>query len=73
MVQMEQDIDSYIKSLTQTKEQLFSARQQADNMHELAHMDSMTGIRNRLAYDKEIIRLDSEIQKGLHIIWHCNG
>ena len=64
MVQMEQDIDSYIKSLTQTKEQLYSARQQADNMHELAHMDSMTGIRNRLAYDKEIVRIDNEIKEG---------
>ncbi|HAJ98321.1 MAG TPA: hypothetical protein DCO72_11370 [Ruminococcus sp.] len=65
MMQMENDIDSYIESLTKTKQQLSSARQQADDMHELAHMDSLTGIRNRLAYDKEIIRLDEEIQKGL--------
>lgn len=64
MVQMEKDIDSYIKNLTQTKAQLHSARQHADNMQELAHMDSLTGIRNRLAYDKAIIRLDSEIQNG---------
>lgn len=64
MVQMEKDIDSYIKNLTQTKAQLHSARQHADNMQELAHMDSLTGIWNRLAYDKAIIRLDSEIQNG---------
>ena len=64
MVQMEKDIDSYIKNLTQTKAQLSSARRQADDMHELAHMDALTGIRNRLAYDKEIIRLDGDIQNG---------
>ena len=64
MKQMEKDIDSYIENLTQTKEQLSSARQQADDMHELAHMDALTGIRNRLAYDKEIIQIDSEMQKG---------
>jgi len=66
MVQMEKDIDNYIENLTQTKAQLSSARQQADNMNELAHMDALTGIRNRLAYDKEIIQLDSEIQNGLY-------
>ena len=64
MVQMEKDIDSYIRNLTQTKAQLSTARQQADDMHELAHMDALTGIRNRLAYDKEIIRLDREMQNG---------
>ena len=34
-------------------------------MQELAHMDSLTGIQNRLAYDKEILKLDTEIQHGL--------
>ena len=66
MIQMEKDIDSYIESLTRTEEQLTSVRQQADDLHELAHMDSLTGIRNRLAYDKEILRLDREIQNGRH-------
>lgn len=65
MIQMEHDIDSYIESLTQTKEQLSTARQHADDMHELAHMDSLTGIRNRMAYDKEIGLLDKEIGEGL--------
>ncbi|MBQ4312399.1 MAG: GGDEF domain-containing protein [Oscillospiraceae bacterium] len=65
MVQMEKDIDSYIDNLTKTREQLSSARQQADDMHELAHMDAMTGIRNKMAYDKEKKTLDSEIAKGL--------
>ena len=65
MIKMENDIDSYIKTLTNTKQQLSSARQQADDMHELAHKDSLTGIRNRMAYDKEIIQLEKDFQNGL--------
>ena len=65
MIQMEKDIDNYIENLTQTKAQLSTARQQADDMHELAYMDSLTGIRNRLAYDKEVLKLDNEINNGL--------
>lgn len=64
MVQMEKDIDNYIDNLTKTKAQLSTARQHADDMHELAHMDSLTGIRNRLAYDKEMERLDNDIENG---------
>jgi len=67
MIQMEKDIDNYIENLTQTKAQLTSARQQVDDMHELAHMDSLTGIRNRLAYDKEMLLLDNDIQVGRHL------
>ncbi len=66
MVKMERDIDSYIENLTHTREQLSTARQQADDMNELAHKDSLTGIRNRLAYDKEVIRIDCELQDGKH-------
>lgn len=65
MKQMERDIDNYIDNLTQTRQQLSTVRQQADDLHELAHMDSLTGIRNRMAYDKEITRLDTEIENGL--------
>ena len=64
MKQMEKDIDSYIDNLTQTRELLSNARQQADDMHELAHMDALTGIRNKMAYDKEIDKLDEEILEG---------
>ena len=63
MVQMEQDIENYIHNLTQTKEQLTSARQHADDMQKAALLDSLTGIRNRLAYDKEIVRLEEEMKE----------
>ncbi len=61
MVQMEHDIDEYIHNLTQTKEQLFSARQHADDMQKAALLDSLTGIRNRLSYDKEVLQLEREM------------
>ncbi|SDA17430.1 diguanylate cyclase (GGDEF) domain-containing protein [Ruminococcus sp. YE71] len=64
MIKMEKDIDRYIDNLSQTRAQLSSARQQADDMHELAHMDALTGIRNKLAYDKEIARVDEELKNG---------
>ncbi len=63
-MQVEKDIDSYIENLTRTREQLTTARRQADDMHELAHMDALTGIRNKLAYDKEILRIDGELGNG---------
>ncbi len=65
MVQMERDIGNYINNLTQTREQLSNARHQANEMHELAHMDSLTGIRNRMAYDNEVMKLEGEIKIGM--------
>lgn len=65
MIQMEKDIDNYIQNLTNTRQQLSSVRQQADDMHELAHKDSLTGIRNRMAYDKEIVQLEADAHNGL--------
>ncbi len=65
MIQMEKDIDSYIHSLSRTQAQLSNARQQADDMHELAHMDALTGIHNRLAYDKEMELLEKELKNGM--------
>ncbi len=58
MIQMENDIDNYIISLTQTEEQLTSVQQ-------IAQRDSLTGIRNRTAYDKEIEKLEEEAKNGL--------
>ena len=65
MVQMESDIDNYIDNLTRTREQLSNARQHADDMQKQAYLDSLTGIRNRMAYDKEMERLEAEMHIGL--------
>ncbi len=64
MINMEKDIETYVKNLTQTRKQLSSARQHADDMQKQAYRDSLTGIRNRLAYDNEISRIDADLADG---------
>lgn len=64
MVQMERDIDNYIENLDKTRKQLTSTKQEAEEMNELAHKDSLTGIRNKLAYDQEDEKLRKELKEG---------
>lgn len=64
MVQMEHDIDTYISSLVQTQAKLRDTRLEADMMNDLAHRDALTGIRNKLAYDKEMLRLEHDRTMG---------
>ncbi len=64
MVQMENDIDSYISNLMETREQLSTTRQQADHMNRLAHKDALTGVRNKLAYNTELRELKKELENG---------
>ena len=40
------------------------AQRQVAEMDELAHKDSLTGIKNKAAYDEETARLDEKISKG---------
>lgn len=65
MIHMEKDIDKYIENLTRTKAQLSTARQKANDMQKQAHMDSLTGIRSRFAYDKEMQQLDKGLAEGV--------
>ncbi len=64
MVQMENKIDDYIDNLVKTKSELHDSRAEADRMNELAHKDALTGIRNKMAYDQEIAKLNEEIREG---------
>lgn len=64
MIQMEKDIDNYIENLIKTRKQLSSSKQEAAEMSELAHKDSLTGIRNKLAYDQEEEKLRKELKDG---------
>ncbi|MBR4642655.1 MAG: GGDEF domain-containing protein [Selenomonadaceae bacterium] len=45
-------------------EKLRRARRQVAEMDELAHKDSLTGIKNKAAYDEEIAKLDEKISSG---------
>ena len=64
MIQMENDIDNYIDNLVETRAKLKSTRMEADLMNDLAHKDALTGVRNRLAYEQELARLDAELAAG---------
>ena len=64
MVQMEKDLDSYIDNLVETRAKLDDTRLEADMLSDLAHRDALTGIRNKLAYDQEVMKLDSALAQG---------
>ena len=64
MIQMDDDINNYIENLTKTRKQLSSSKQKAAQMDELAHKDGLTGIRNKLAYDRDEEKLKKELKNG---------
>ena len=64
MIQMEKDIDTYIENLVQTRAQLKTTRMEAEQMNELAHKDALTGLGNKLAYDKALQLLNLELKQG---------
>ena len=64
MIQMEKDIDTYIENLVQTRAQLKTTRMEAEQMNELAHKDALTGLGNKLAYDKALQLLNQELKQG---------
>ena len=58
MVRMEHDIDGYIANLTRTRDELVEAQVQAEKMYEAANIDALTSVRNKRAYDLEVIKLN---------------
>ncbi|MBQ7679234.1 MAG: GGDEF domain-containing protein [Butyrivibrio sp.] len=58
------ELDNYMQSLIVTTRELTDTRERAEAMNELAHKDALTGIRNKTAYDKEIQRLEWDLQEG---------
>ena len=58
------ELELYMENLTKTKQDLQDSRLKAMEMGELATKDSLTGIRNRNAYDKEVQRIEWEIAEG---------
>ena len=57
-------IEDYIKSLLDTSQKLKDTQARADKMDALANRDSLTGIRNKTAYDNEVKRLEWQIADG---------
>lgn len=58
------EMEEHMNSLTVTTKELQDTRQRADEMNLLANKDSLTGIRNKTAYDNEIKRLELQFRQG---------
>ena len=57
-------IEEYMKNLISTTKELSTTKEQAARMNELATKDSLTGIRNKTAYDGEVKKLEWKIEDG---------
>lgn len=66
MKQMETDMNSNITSLLDTKVALRETEEKANNMQELAVKDALTGIRNKMAYDHEVRKLEADLADGFN-------
>ncbi len=64
MKKMENDLNKHIKNLLSATNQLSISKSVANRMTELATTDTLTGIRNKTAYDYDIKSLDRQIQEG---------
>lgn len=64
MKQMEHDLNNHIRTILDTTHELTLTRKKADEMTALAHKDGLTGLRNKVAYDKEVLRLQNSIDNG---------
>lgn len=59
------ELENYMQDLTKTQIDLKNTRQQAIELNELAIKDTLTGIRNKTGYDKEIQKIEWEMSCGL--------
>lgn len=64
MIQMEKDLDTYVDNLVKTRQVLVDTRKEAEHLSELAQKDALTGLRNKLAYDQEMARLEMGREDG---------
>lgn len=58
------ELDRFMKSLSKTERDLQDTKQKAIKMSELAIKDSLTGIRNKTAYDEEVRKIEWEMESG---------
>ena len=60
---MENDIYNKINELTQVNKELAESQEMTEKMTELANKDALTGVRNKIAYDKQVLELNEQISK----------
>ncbi len=66
ITQMTQDMKHYVEGIISAELEADLVKKQADSLHELANKDALTGVRNKTSYDKEILKLDYELETGRH-------
>ena len=64
MKKLESELNDKITKLSETNEELTESRQVAASMTRLANKDSLTGVRNKTAYNAKIVKLDDGLKKG---------
>ncbi len=52
------ELENYMKSLLKTTAELRDTKQKISSMNDLAMKDALTGIRNKLAYDSEVKKIE---------------
>ena len=62
--EMIMELDQYMTNLMEIKQELSATRQNAHKLNDLAIKDSVTGIRNRIAYEAEVRRLEWQLADG---------
>ena len=58
------ELEQYMNSLLSTSRELKNTKERANRLNELAIRDSLTGVRNKTAYDREILLVENEIAQG---------
>ncbi len=65
LAEMIYELESYMRNLTKTQHDLHDSQKKALEMSELAIKDTLTGIRNKTGYDKEVQKIKWEMAGGL--------
>ena len=61
---MTEDMRAYVTDMLSLEKQADDMKKKASQMSELANKDALTGVRNKTAYDKEIIRMEYALSVG---------
>ncbi len=63
-VSMIREVAEHMQKMVRASRQLEVSRKREHEMSELAIKDSLTGIRNKTAYDREVFKIEREIENG---------
>jgi len=58
------ELENYMNSLVNIAQELSTTKEKAEKMHELAHVDALTGVNNKNSYDTAMGQLDWKIEDG---------